>query len=77
MRFNNYEIVCRRFFASFREQQLYRIKKRTEMPSQLVDQINFIPIRPLEPNERPSWLSPILKGKEVIARLKHFSVAKQ
>ena len=69
--------MLRRSFASYRERQLYALKQRTEMISLALDQNNILPIRPLDPENRPTWSQPLLKTKEAVGRFRHFNISPQ
>lgn len=66
-----------RTFVSHRESELYKLRRRTELVSSVVDQHNYLPIRPLDSDERPGWSTPALKIKETVCRMKSFSIAQQ
>ncbi len=72
----NYSVL-RRTFVSYRERQLYALKQRTEMISLSLDQNNILPIRPVDPENRPTWSQPLLKTKEAIGRFKYFNISPQ
>ena len=69
--------MLRRSFASYRERQLYALKQRTEMISLALDQNNILPIRPLDPENRPTWSQPLLKTKEAVGRFRYFNISPQ